>query len=83
MVLRGRGTHVCLLCCSFWLIIVTNYKDTYTLIICIQYIVTHLLEQTISPIFKCQAVREMSVSINLFWIPCQKSKNLMYNAAES
>jgi len=33
--LRVRGTRVCCLCGSLWLIIVTKYKDTYTLIICI------------------------------------------------
>ena len=35
--LSGRGTRVCWLCCTLWLIIVTKYKDTrtYTVIICI------------------------------------------------
>ena len=33
--LKGRGTCMCCLCCSLWLIIVTDYKDTYTVIICI------------------------------------------------
>jgi hypothetical protein len=45
MEVRGRGTHVCWLYCSLWLTIVTNYKVTYTPIICVQYIVTHVLEQ--------------------------------------
>ena len=49
MEVRGRGMHVCWLYYSLWLIIVTNYKVTYTPIICIQYIVTHVLEQLSVP----------------------------------
>jgi len=45
MEVRGRDTHVCWLYYSLWLIIVTKYKVTYTPIICIQYIVIHVLEQ--------------------------------------
>jgi hypothetical protein len=80
--LRGRGTCVCWLCCSLLLIIVTNNKDACTLIICLQYIYP-CFRTTISPIFEGQVVWEMSVSINLFCIRCQKSEDSIYNAAES
>ena len=73
---------VCWLCYSLWLLIVTNYKDSYTVIICIQYSYPWF-GTTISPNFKGQAVWKMSVSINQFCVPYQKSEDLIYNAAEA
>ena len=46
---------VCWLCYSLWLLIVTNYKDSYKVVICIQYSYPWF-GTTISPNFKGQAV---------------------------
>ena len=74
-------THVCWLCCSLWLITVTNCTDTYTLIILYTVYLPMFWDNYQSDLLGSNSPR--NVGINVFCVTRQKSEDLTYNAAES
>ena len=69
---------VCWLCCSLWFIIVADYKDTYTVIICIPTCWNNYRYH----ILGSSSPRNVGIYQSIL-LTCQKREDLVYNAAES